>query len=804
MKFKRNILGVAVLSGSILLAGQAVADASLDAPDAVAGIPAAAVTVSGVVTHSVAGTVSWAAANSAVNTLNTAIETAAKDVKDLAAIDKSIVEAEGRISAAKALSAGQLIGGKTGAEIIKTERESLGVNVTTGVFTAGTSGLYTNRSAEAAQGVASAKALATAQAAVNTLAAGGISNSLILGLQAAAQETAQDTINGTLAANSDSGTLGKIAFDADAAIGAKRTNAVTASSNATKLRKAADDAAKAVTDAAAAIAANSNGSAVNTNAGSYQANTVAGADATFEYDLADVTTAGKVIDVRDQTKQIVWTIGSANNSADNTGTFAELVTAINANDMDYTAEVGGTATKLKLTATDTKLGREVGAAKVGTSTTAALAAADSKTPVTTAVTAYKAKNLTTFDVNLAELKVLSAEAANELSAAIAKAANTKAVFTAGEELEASYASSEKANFTEAGTAMATINGVLNEDLARANAATAAKEKDAVDLEAITSEDVADLDAAQAKLTSAKADVASAAAARDKAREAFVADATTENSTAYSAALTAYNTAVGAQTTATAAVTAANNVLYGTGNTAATKLADQNGTNKTSVAARADVVTAQKAATAKEKFLDMQVQLAETGNPAGVLQAGLIAEGDSGALVVTAVNSNYQATKTNSAGIAANVATLAVHEGLVTKNIADIATNTTNIATNTTNIATNTTNIATNTTNIASNTSSIAGLTSSLADTTANLQRVELQMNENVDMLKSGIASALAVAGMPTAPGEGMGFSIGTGYFDGESAVAMGLTFVEGNRSFKVSFGHSGSETSASAGAAFKF
>jgi hypothetical protein len=58
--------------------------------------------------------------------------------------------------------------------------------------------------------------------------------------------------------------------------------------------------------------------------------------------------------------------------------------------------------------------------------------------------------------------------------------------------------------------------------------------------------------------------------------------------------------------------------------------------------------------------------------------------------------------------------------------------------------------------------------------------------------------------MPTAPGEGMGFSIGTGYFDGESAVAMGLTFVDGNRSFKVSFGHSGSETSASAGAAFKF
>ena len=80
----------------------------------------------------------------------------------------------------------------------------------------------------------------------------------------------------------------------------------------------------------------------------------------------------------------------------------------------------------------------------------------------------------------------------------------------------------------------------------------------------------------------------------------------------------------------------------------------------------------------------------------------------------------------------------------------------------------------------------------------------MQMNENVDMLKSGIASALAIAGMPTAPGEGMGFSVGTGYYDGESAVAMGLTFVEGNRSYKLSFGHAGGETSASAGAAFKF
>ena len=127
--------------------------------------------------------------------------------------------------------------------------------------------------------------------------------------------------------------------------------------------------------------------------------------------------------------------------------------------------------------------------------------------------------------------------------------------------------------------------------------------------------------------------------------------------------------------------------------------------------------------------------------------------------------------------------MAVHEGLVTTNAGNIATNTGNIATNTGNIATK---------------------TASIADGVANLQRVEMQLNDDVDMLKSGIASALAIAGMPTAPGEGMGFSIGTGYYDGESAIAMGLTYVEGNRSYKFSLGNSGGETSASAGAAFKF
>jgi hypothetical protein len=847
MNFKKNILGVAVLSSTVLLAGQAVADASLDAPETVVDIPATAVTVADVTSHSVAGIVSYTAANIAVNNLISGAQTAADDVKNLAALNKSISDAEGLISQAQALSAGQLIGGKSKAEVIAEQRSLLGVDATTGVHTRGTSGLITDRDAKALKVTESTKAAAAAQATLNTLATGGISNSLILGLQAAAGEDAESLRNGTLSTTSADDTLGKIAADAADAIGTERTNAVTADSDATGLRKKADDAAKVLTDAVSQLTA-ANADSVNASAGSYVPNEIKGSDATVTYVLtAENTADGKVVDVRDQTKQIVWTFGDQDNVAANTGTLAELAAAITANDMDYTAEVDDNDDDtLVLTATNTRLGAVVGDSLVGVGTDVAEAAADAiaNGPTISSTKAdavlYKAKNLTTYEVNVAELRLASTNAANKLSAAIADASNKNDLFDAGKELEASYAATEKAQLTEAGAAMATISGVLNEDLARANAATAVKEKEAQGLEAITSKNKSDLEAAQAKLTDAKAAVATAETAKENARIAFVDGISPETKTAYEDAKKDYDTAVANEKSAQVDVDAANTILYGIGRTAASALDEQSGTNKDSVDARSAVVAAQKIATGKEQFLNMQVQLTETGNPAGALQTGLMASNnDSGALVVTAVNTNYQATKTNATGIAANVATLEKHEGLVTTNIANIATNTTNIATNTGNIATNTTNIATNatniatntgniatnttniatntgniatnksgiatnTSNIASNTSSIADLSSSFADNTANLQRVEMQLNADVDMLKSGIASTLAIAGMPTVSGEGMGFSVGTGYYDGESAIAMGLTYVEGNRSYKLSFGNSGGETSASAGAAFKF
>jgi len=151
-----------------------------------------------------------------------------------------------------------------------------------------------------------------------------------------------------------------------------------------------------------------------------------------------------------------------------------------------------------------------------------------------------------------------------------------------------------------------------------------------------------------------------------------------------------------------------------------------------------------------------------------------------------IATNATGIATNATGIAANVATLAVHEGLVTQNIADIATNSTNISANTATLAVHEGLVLQNIDNISMNTSSISTL------------------SDNVDVLRSGVAASLAHAGMPVAPGAGWGFAVGTGHFDGESAVAAGLTYRSKSSSYKLSIGSSGGETSASAGAAWNF
>ena len=79
-----------------------------------------------------------------------------------------------------------------------------------------------------------------------------------------------------------------------------------------------------------------------------------------------------------------------------------------------------------------------------------------------------------------------------------------------------------------------------------------------------------------------------------------------------------------------------------------------------------------------------------------------------------------------------------------------------------------------------------------------------RLSDDLDVVRSGVAATLAVAGMPLAPTEGWGAAIGTGYFDGESAVAAGLTFRSDRYNFKFAVGTSGGETTGSAGVSWGF
>ena len=78
-----------------------------------------------------------------------------------------------------------------------------------------------------------------------------------------------------------------------------------------------------------------------------------------------------------------------------------------------------------------------------------------------------------------------------------------------------------------------------------------------------------------------------------------------------------------------------------------------------------------------------------------------------------------------------------------------------------------------------------------------------QLDADVDMLRSGVAMSMAMAGMPTTGSDGTSFALGLGNFDGESAVAMGFTHKTKRAAFKFALTHSGGETGVSAGAAWK-
>jgi predicted nucleic acid-binding Zn-ribbon protein len=159
--------------------------------------------------------------------------------------------------------------------------------------------------------------------------------------------------------------------------------------------------------------------------------------------------------------------------------------------------------------------------------------------------------------------------------------------------------------------------------------------------------------------------------------------------------------------------------------------------------------------------------------------------------------NATAIAGNDADIAANVTAIAGNDADIAANVTAIVNANTRIDTNVSDIAQNVSDIETNRNNIADNASNITKNKNAITD-------LENSMAVNVDMLKSGIASSLAIAGMPTLPGEGFGFSIGLGHFEGENATAMGISHVTSGRTVKLSVGHSNGNTSGSLGAAFRF
>ena len=244
------------------------------------------------------------------------------------------------------------------------------------------------------------------------------------------------------------------------------------------------------------------------------------------------------------------------------------------------------------------------------------------------------------------------------------------------------------------------------------------------------------------------------------------------------------------------------------------------------------------------------------NPANALLTSLVNDDHHAEAIVAAVSDTFVATETNADAIAVNEEAISGNSGRIDTNETNIASNTGRIDTNETNIASNTARIVTNETNIASNTgrietnetnignnataignnvtaiagnatdigvnataiagnatdigvnaTAIAGNATDIGINASNINDNTVsigRLSEDLDVVRSGVAATLAVAGMPLAPTEGWGAAIGTGYFDGESAIAAGVTFRSDRYNFKFAVGTSGGEATGSAGVSWGF
>jgi hypothetical protein len=127
------------------------------------------------------------------------------------------------------------------------------------------------------------------------------------------------------------------------------------------------------------------------------------------------------------------------------------------------------------------------------------------------------------------------------------------------------------------------------------------------------------------------------------------------------------------------------------------------------------------------------------------------------------------------------------------------------AANAADIATNSGGISANTGLIADNMAAISGNSSMINDNRnmigANSARIG-ELSDDLDIVRSGVAASMALAGMPNINGRGI--AIGVGSFDGESAFAVGFQIQGEMASFQIGVTSSGGETGASAGVGFQF
>ena len=159
-------------------------------------------------------------------------------------------------------------------------------------------------------------------------------------------------------------------------------------------------------------------------------------------------------------------------------------------------------------------------------------------------------------------------------------------------------------------------------------------------------------------------------------------------------------------------------------------------------------------------------------------------------------------KTNADNIVTNAMAIADEE---TARIAADTMLSDHITTNAGNIASNKMSIDANSDRIGSNASDITAangrIDSNATSITRNAGLID-GLQEQMEVVRAGVAASMALAGMPAINGRGI--SIGVGSFDGESAFAVGFQVQGEMASFKVGVTSSGGATGASAGVGFQF